>query len=74
MNNFNGWANWETRNVALWLQNDIDLYNLAKATGNYKDLVEVLYNDYGVRETSDGAKFNDPKLDVDSLNEMIKEL
>jgi len=25
-NTYNGWSNWETWNVALWLDNDYDLY------------------------------------------------
>jgi hypothetical protein len=36
--------------------------------GDYETLVDVLYNDYGVKETQDGVKFNDPRVNVIQLN------
>ena len=65
---YNGWTNYETWNIALWINNDQDLYNLAAECGDYQTLVNVLYNDSGVKETPDGVKFNDPKVNVVQLN------
>jgi len=65
---YNGWTNYETWNVALWIDNDEGLYNLARECGDYETLVNRLYNDYGVRETKDGVKFNDPKVNVIEIN------
>jgi hypothetical protein len=65
---YNGWANYETWNVSLWLQNDEGLYNLAAECGDYETLVDCLYNDYGVKETKDGVKFADPKVNVIQIN------
>jgi hypothetical protein len=65
---YNGWTNYETWNVALWIQNDEGLYHLAAECGDYETLVDRLYNDYGVRETKDGVKFNDPKVNVIQIN------
>ena len=47
---------------------DEGLYNLAAECGDYETLVDVLYNDYGVKETKDGVAFNDPKVNVIQLN------
>ena len=71
---YNGWANYETWNVALWIQNDEGLYNLALTLSDYQELVDVLYNEYGVTETKDGVKFNSPKINRIELDEMLKEL
>ena len=35
---FNGWANWATWNVALWLQNDENLYKVARQYDSYDRL------------------------------------
>ena len=41
---YNGWTNYETWNVALWLGNDEGLYNLARdwAEHGYKSLSHML--------------------------------
>jgi hypothetical protein len=65
---YNGWENYETWNVALWINNDQDLYDFAAECGDYETLVNRLYEEYGVRETKDGVKFADPKVNVIQLN------
>ena len=71
---YNGWANYETWNVALWLQNDEGLYNLAREYFTYDVLTEVLYLEFGLKETPDGVKFNDPKINRIEMNEMLQDL
>lgn len=71
---YNGWANYETWNVSLWLQNDEGLYDLAKNFTDYNDIVSVLYEEFGVTETKDGVKFNDSKINRIEMNEMLQEL
>jgi hypothetical protein len=73
-NGYNGWANYETWNVSLWIQNDVELYNLALTLSDYQELVDVLYQEYGVTETKDGVKFNSPKLNLIELDDMMSDL
>ena len=74
---FNGWANWETWNVSLWIQNDEGLYNearrLARFGRTYQDLVMML-RDCGSKETPDGCRWDDPAIDGMEINEMMAEL
>jgi hypothetical protein len=65
---YNGWENFETFNVALWIQNDEGLYHLADECGDYETLVNRLYEEYGVTETRDGVKFADPAVNVIQIN------
>jgi len=73
---FNGWANWETWNVTLWIQNDEGLYSEAQATarsgGTYQDLVAMLY-DCGSTETPDGCRWDDPAINPCSMGEVFWE-
>jgi hypothetical protein len=70
---YNGWTNYETWNVALWLQNDEGLYHLVQEIGNYVDFVDVL-SDCGSDATPDGVKYNDPKVNVIELNSEVFDL
>ena len=65
---YNGWTNYETWNVALWINNEEGLYEFARECGDYQTFVNYLYEYYDVRETKDGVKFNDPKVNVIEIN------
>jgi hypothetical protein len=65
---YNGWENYETWNVALWINNEEGLYNLAQECGDYETFVNCLYDCYGQKETPDGVKWNDPKVNVIQIN------
>tara|TARA_R100001443_G_scaffold90782_1_gene97275 strand:+ start:6053 stop:6346 length:294 start_codon:yes stop_codon:yes gene_type:complete len=64
---YNGWTNYETWNVALWLGNDEGLYNLARdwAEHGYKSLSHMLIEMSPA--TPDGVKWDDDKLNVIEL-------
>ena len=73
---YNGWANRETWNVALWIQNDELLYSFAKLCHNYKnfvDLVGAVPNIYQF-ETGDGIAWSDPKIKRREINYMLQEM
>jgi len=72
-NTYNGWTNYETWNVALWLGNDEGLYNLVRRCDDYKEVVFALL-DCGITETGDGVNYNDVNIDETEMNEFISEL
>jgi hypothetical protein len=66
---YNGWTNRKTWNVALYIQNDESIYNLicSNEIQSYEDLLEVLY-ECGSKETPDGVKWTDPKINRAEIN------
>lgn len=82
---YNGFRNYATWNVALWIANDEDLYGLAQASAHtdieagtrprYQHFVDTLLFDPGQYAlTGDGVRWNDPDLDIAALDEMLAEL
>lgn len=73
----NGWTNYQTWNVALWIQNDEGLYEAALQYQNsnipYREFVAEL-NELGITKTPDGVEWLDWRVNVPELNEMIQEL
>jgi len=70
---YNGWKNYETWNVALWIGNDEGMYNFAKECGTYENFVEQM-REVGYTETPDKVAYNDSGLDVPRLEEYFDEL
>ena len=59
---YNGWENYETWNVALWIDNDEGLYNIARRCVDYKQFVACISE--FMTQTPDGVKWNDPAINT----------
>ena len=76
---YNGWKNRATWNVALWLGNDHVVYTAARGYKTYPQPYLSLRDDFRkgpmlrCTATGDGVSLWDPSLDIDALNETIKE-
>lgn len=75
---YNGWANYETWNVALWIGTDEGLYALARGVKRYgyKAFQECIKELEGAiaSHTPDGISWTDARLDIDALDELLSEL
>ena len=71
-NIMNGWANYETWNVALWIGNEEYLYEIAKGCKSFLNFVERVEDI--MWDTPDGVSLTDPNLDIAELDDMILEL
>ena len=80
---YNGWANYETWNVSLWLQNDEAMYQLALEHVNmlkrwnkpvkYDLLIPSLELRFS-QITPDGVRWMDGRINTDELDSMLSEL
>ena len=80
---FNGWSNYSTWNVSLYIQNEYSFYKAAQSYVAFqKELnLPVLYTEYCQyfmdllgTITPDGVSWTHPELDTDELDEMLSEL
>ena len=67
----NGWKNYETWNVTLWIQNDEPLYRLALASAGFQSFMNQLI-EWGCTETKDGVKWVD--ADYSEVQSMFNEM
>ncbi len=73
----NGWKNYETWNITLWVGNDERLYRLASDCRSYTEFRKVLkaidfIADGGfplARQTPDGVSWHDSKIDITAIDE-----
>lgn len=70
---YNGYANYQTWNVCLWIANDEVLYNLAKQCDSYdhfKILIREIFTTDDIRfETKDGVAWNDSNVNLAELED-----
>ena len=73
-NTFNGWANYETWNVALYIQNEYALYQAARNYSTYDSFIPRAEIIMESQCTPDGVRWMDPIINTDELDEMLQEL
>ena len=69
---YNGWNDWTTWNVALWIRNDLCYQNIAKDCKDYLDFLYEMQYMIGSFATPDGADWGE--ANIDELNELIEEI
>ena len=70
---YSGWANYETWNVALWLQNDEGYYAAAQQAEEIGDWIDYL-NANGITHTPDGVAIDGPDLDYEALDDLVRSI
>ena len=70
---YNGWKNYETWNVALYIQNEFSIYQEAQRRQSYDEFIPWLEKNY-TQITPDGVRWMDPTIDTDELDEMLADL
>ena len=74
---YNGYKNYQTWNVALWISNDEGLNHLAARCLSYQEFIEVLRElDAGkslAYETPDSIAWNDSGIDLYEMQEYWEE-
>ena len=68
---YNGWIDWTTWNVALWINNDQTFYSIAKECKNYADFLYEMQAMIGSFATPDGADWGE--ANIEEMNEVIEE-
>ena len=68
---YNGWNDWTTWNVALWIRNDYGFYSIAKDCKDYMDFLYEMQAMIGSFATPDGADWGE--ANIEELNEVISE-
>jgi len=85
MTTYNGWANYETWNASLWMQNDEFLYNTAKACVNFCGADETPWQKFQrcmmhghigrhIGQTPDGVAWDDSKICDVEMNSLMVDL
>lgn len=70
---YNGWKNYETWNVALWIQNDEGFHSVAQDAQEIGDFIDFVVTN-GHTHTPDGVEWDGSQLDYEALDDLIQEI
>lgn len=74
---YNGYANYQTWNVCLWIANDEGLYTFAKCYANYEGfrdgIREICYRGSLGYETPDGVSWHDSAIEMQEMRNFWEE-
>jgi hypothetical protein len=72
---YNGWANYETWNVALWIGNDEGLYSMARECKTFERFKEALedFEEPIKSMTPDKVAWDSFRVDEDEIEAMFKD-
>ena len=78
-NTYNGWKNRSTWNIALWIDNDYNLYRAAcefmrTYSGKAPYCAFIRYMGMGNDRTPDRIKYRSQQLDYKALNDFMRDL
>ena len=65
---YNGYKNYETWNVVLWISNDEGLYHMAEDCADYEQFRDMML-ELDSLSTPDNVAWFDSKLDKQAINE-----
>lgn len=65
---YNGWTNYATWNVVLWIGSDEGLYNLTRHCECYDQVLEIFF-ELGIGYTPDGVRYCSSDINRDEIDE-----
>lgn len=73
---YNGYTNYETWNVSLWMANDETIYRHARANKNlgYRKWAKRFIDEFGEYITGDGISWLSDDVDQDAMDLVMEEL